>query len=111
MTDTMDDEAMRGDCFHCGAPCTEDSYCFGCESFVCADCSPYYDGPGGDHEPEEHMLHLEMMNEDQEHLCRRIVGHHGGRPKFCGLPAVMSAYCVGHLQQVIAERAAAGKPS
>lgn len=97
---------MNGACFHCATPCGEDDYCFGCETFVCQQCSPYYDGPGGDHEPEEHMLHLSIMNEDQPHTCRRIVGRDAdGAPLFCGAPAVMSAYCVGHIGVVVDERA------
>jgi hypothetical protein len=112
----VDDEAMTGACFHCRAPCTEEDYCFGCETFVCALCSPYYDGPGGaGHTPAEHLLYLGTVCDPalDERLagrpltCRRIVGGTDDAPVLCGRPAALSAYCREHLHAVIDERLSA----
>lgn len=44
-------------CFNCEKQCGEDSYCFGCKSFVCEDCdvSAASGGLMGPHAREEHL--------------------------------------------------------
>jgi hypothetical protein len=104
-------DGTGGRCFHCLKPCGEDDYCHGCKTVVCEQCSPYYDGPGGDHAPEEHLLYFEPLT-DGEHTCRWRVGAGPGTwPRFCGAPAFRSAYCVGHLHAVIDRIAATERPS
>lgn len=107
----MSSEPIIVACFHCRAPCTEEDYCFGCEAFVCAQCSPYFDGPGGpNHEPKDHLLYFGPLN-DGEFTCRRVTGGSKKEPTLCGEPSVFSAYCLGHLHDAIDELARDGKPS
>lgn|GEM_PF-2517590 len=94
-----------GRCFHCLEPCGEDDYCHGCRTLVCGRCSPYYDGPGGDHAPEDHLLYFERLT-DGEYTCRWRVG-----ASLCGKPAFRSAYCVEHLHAAVDRLAASERPS
>lgn len=113
MNEIDDDDELNitGPCFHCHEPCTGNDYCFGCKSLICSKCSPYYDLPSGrEHAPEEHLLCLDMMSEG-EFTCRRIVGERDHQHVFCGAPAILSAYCVGHVQVVIDERSSRKAPS
>lgn len=102
---------IAGTCFNCHAPCTDEDYCFGCRTIVCAQCSPYFDGPGGpNHRPDDHLLSF-MDTVDGEFTCRRVVGGSKDQLTLCGKPAVLSAYCRDHLVVVLDERLAAGRAS
>ena len=94
-----------GVCFHCEEPCTEEDYCYGCKTFVCAKCEPYYEGPDGSHRPEEHLLYFGKI--EDEGTCRYIVGRKA--LAMCGARSVFSAYCRDHLHAVIDERIHAGE--
>ena len=108
----MSDNTVLGPCFHCHATCTEEDYCFGCNTLICGPCSPYYDGPSNrDHQPEDHLLCFGDVDDDRALTCRRITGEFEHKFVFCGAPAVHSAYCLEHLHVVIDERARASKPS
>ena len=102
-----------GTCFHCKRPCTDEDYCFGCKTIVCADCNPYYNGPDrSDHRPEDHLLCFPMLTEGVAYSCRRVVGDCAtDHPTLCGRPAAHSAYCLECLHAVIDERARRESPS
>lgn len=52
-----------GACFKCGAECDSNSFCFGCEEFICddIDCSgdiawSLADAIGRGHDPDDHYV-------------------------------------------------------
>lgn len=46
--------AHKGPCFQCGAPCTDDNFCFGCKAFICDGCDKAI-MLMGQHEKEQHL--------------------------------------------------------
>ena len=44
-----------GPCAECGEPCTDESWCAGCESVVCDECDQNQDVPWGTHEATDHL--------------------------------------------------------
>ncbi|KXK47995.1 MAG: hypothetical protein UZ05_CHB002002165 [Chlorobi bacterium OLB5] len=43
----------EGDCYFCGSPVNEDSYCYGCKTHVCRQCGKYT--PMGFHFVDDHV--------------------------------------------------------
>lgn len=41
-------------CLFCGAPASENNFCYGCKSYICDDCMDVDNDPWGDHEPGHH---------------------------------------------------------
>lgn len=48
-------DPQSGECFNCKAPCTGDTYCFGCRCFVCERCDKS-GGMIGAHTRDEHLV-------------------------------------------------------
>ncbi len=105
------EKTVTGPCSHCGEPCTEEDYCFGCRALVCGRCSPYPDEPGGsEHSPADHLLFFPRVG-DGARTCRWVVRRDTPQPVLCGKPAALSAYCREHLHAAVDERLDARRPS
>ena len=49
------DGSLKGVCFECGDPATDDDYCFGCKSFICSECGKNWEILGHGHLREDHL--------------------------------------------------------
>ena len=47
---------IKGRCYFCHKEIDGESYCFGCQKFVCGSCDR--DGRSGEHTIEEHLVAL-----------------------------------------------------
>lgn len=54
------------ECFFCGAPCTEDDYCEGCEVYLCRYCGTPEEGLV--HRPEDHLVPEELWDDGYRYL-------------------------------------------
>lgn len=44
----------EGKCYFCNKNCLNDSYCYGCKTFICDDCDASPAGAFGNHSPSIH---------------------------------------------------------
>ena len=59
-------ERKQQQCYFCGVACEDGDYCYGCEAYICDECSSIREAPWGKHIPEEHEILPEFRDEDEE---------------------------------------------